>query len=1835
MTRYLTRQILPRVIALLLACSPACATDTPGEADWRTEFRSLKSMHESDQARELLNRVLQREPGNFEARCELALLSEDEEIAKKALANLRPAESSTDATVCRIWGEVLTHSLKSFISLHPRTELAAQAAATLRQAVRLAPKSAECWMALLDHLEACDHSAIPATAVLALRQLPNNAELRAEIDASSAIKRERYEANPLTNALLATPANFEVLEELRRWFQAADEAASDKEKPLPPTFPTQPIPLPPSPPAEATALLAALPQLDQDPDLNGRIAKISAALAKHRPFLDAYIARATTNERLADLLAGWVDPGAVKVNPAVATELKINEHIDAAAADYTRALQLAPDRLDLQLARARLLSIHSDVLADAGYRAAQTLAKDEGLRAELILRAGNSNENGYYTTNYRAALQWRWRALRTEVARPQLLDDFADLCRNPPNGESVKQLLPSDSAEVESECNASKGSFVVKAEESLYCADRPVEDATRYTRAWRLAVQSIAIVPTARAFRALAIASYCMGASHGSIACAEKEIARTFEKDESESFEANPALYSTAANFTGVAVILDPKDPLTDAWHGFFNALVDDMRDSAAINFERTMIGTSLAYGLSNPYNFFKHLSDEQSLAREGKPNSATHPLTKAWQASLADTYEAKRYNAEQLDADILAGRSHDFLKLVELVDELVRLKPNEGYPRKNNDWRKELNVVFASELADATAAKAITHIRSLSKSDNNAAPDTVGDELMAAAEKLDPNCTQLALARALNWQRMGNEEKMLSVIEQALSGRPAPAATAAELFELRAPVHLRNKDYAAWLVDRAAAATLRGEDVAAVEKDWLTQSGGQGSDDARLIQAYQKEYAPRDKAGDSVGSAVIHERKIAGVDRGSRRWKEGWTDEHEQRLAAVSWAEAGQFDRALATLDLVLKHTANTDLIAETYGNIAYTRGEMAIMAANKFRHFSLPYEYDKKLARELNTTLQTALAACDKADQVGTNQAWVSLERGYLQENVGHYAEAVAAYKKSVELEPKNTNYLDKLGLALIYDQHYGEAREILQRCLAELPADSGSRKRVERNLKHVENVLAQSPDFAHEGNCTPQPIEFAGPAGTHLSATRLTLGFDPTQDDHIVIATSKDGSAQVNIRRKGALGSHSLDDEKLIPSALYLNGRQIGEAATRISEIRLSANGQHVAYKAEFWDRRETVMIDGQPCAPHEGYDGMPGNGLDSSEGFSPDGSHFAFDSILDEGDKRHYTIFVDGQPGAALKDFSALRWQGNQLAYLGVQIDGKPVLVAKEHTTVLAKPGRDLIVSPDSINLAYIEGTSDDEHARVVFDGQSLGEPGKITKLAFSPDGKHLTWTAKTAGLWRIYLDGREVGVPASAKEFDRGLEFSADGSHWLAVGPYDTAKKIFAICHDGKLVELSVDNAGLYAVLSPDGTRWGALGDLGGKSRIFIDGKETASCLPFEAGFSLLAQYPCIAFSPDATHVAWIERVSSSTATVVIDGVRGPAYTHINNSTLRFSGGRAVYLASKDNSDDKTRYFICIDFGGYLIPSPNILGANSLVETAPGMIRFIGNLELVKNKQYDDSSLNTHVRVDIDVTKAPRIPSPAEKLAAQKELAAQQEKKAELKRQNSQAEQQADAAFRRARAAAKQNDLAGVEQLLQTALTANPRYVPALMMRAVLKATKKDLAGARTDLDAAVAADPKSAAALGTRARLRQQAGDQAGAEKDAAAAIALDPADQQARFTRAQTKYMSRDLPGAIGELDAALSGREKSAEAYVMRAQLHAALGKRAETIADIQSAGAADPGNAQLRIGLADMLLKLGDLEGARAQLQAAAKLGDARASAFLAKPPFVATPAPAKTN
>ena len=81
-----------------------------------------------------------------------------------------------------------------------------------------------------------------------------------------------------------------------------------------------------------------------------------------------------------------------------------------------------------------------------------------------------------------------------------------------------------------------------------------------------------------------------------------------------------------------------------------------------------------------------------------------------------------------------------------------------------------------------------------------------------------------------------------------------------------------------------------------------------------------------------------------------------------------------------------------------------------------------------------------------------------------GYCLGRLGRKAEAVAAARRAVALEPSNAVHLNDLGWALVEAQAHTEARSILEQAVALAPANYGLPR---ANLLRLEQCLKQKHD------------------------------------------------------------------------------------------------------------------------------------------------------------------------------------------------------------------------------------------------------------------------------------------------------------------------------------------------------------------------------------------------------------------------------------------------------------------------------------------------------------------------------------------------------------------------------------------------------------------------------------------------------------------------------------------------------------------------------------------------------------------------------------------------
>lgn len=275
----------------------------------------------------------------------------------------------------------------------------------------------------------------------------------------------------------------------------------------------------------------------------------------------------------------------------------------------------------------------------------------------------------------------------------------------------------------------------------------------------------------------------------------------------------------------------------------------------------------------------------------------------------------------------------------------------------------------------------------------------------------------------------------------------------------------------------------------------------------------------------------------------------------------------------------------------------------------------------------------------------------------------------------------------------------------------------------------------------------------------------------------------------------------------------STLLVNGEIRAEVPYRVKKIRLSRDGQRLAYTVEV-EHGE----DGEPNQYQRVY--MEGNAVGPKVKtcydmiWDPKGAHLYWDAeaLPDETGYTQRLLVKDGEI----------------LSTSFVNLD-------------------DLVFAENTDDVAFVENT--DEGYHLVINGDRTGPWQHVDDLTMNADGK-LAFTGEKDGVTRIYIDGKAVGPELPNWYAVRDLEWSPDGEHWAADATVAEDQKIVLL--DGR-EQLTITNAGGH-VFSPDSKRLASwTRDENKNYAILLDGELGPSFRRYETSMPIL-------FSPDSKHL---------------------------------------------------------------------------------------------------------------------------------------------------------------------------------------------------------------------------------------------------------------------------------------------------------------------------------------------------------------------------------------
>jgi tetratricopeptide (TPR) repeat protein len=174
------------------------------------------------------------------------------------------------------------------------------------------------------------------------------------------------------------------------------------------------------------------------------------------------------------------------------------------------------------------------------------------------------------------------------------------------------------------------------------------------------------------------------------------------------------------------------------------------------------------------------------------------------------------------------------------------------------------------------------------------------------------------------------------------------------------------------------------------------------------------------------------------------------------------------------------------------------------------------------------------------------------------------------------------------------------------------------------------------------------------------------------------------------------------------------------------------------------------------------------------------------------------------------------------------------------------------------------------------------------------------------------------------------------------------------------------------------------------------------------------------------------------------------------------------------------------------------------------------------------------------------------------------------------------------------------------QLISAALSANPNDVQALIGQARSLGAGGDLTGALASAEKALAAEPSNAMARGYRGILLYELNRHAEAQPELQAAVDAGLSDGALHFGLARCLATAGELDAALARTDAALLDQPKNWAFLFVRARLLSDLQRFDESLQALHATVEADPTQEEPWIVLCTVLINLGQVADAVANLQ-----------------------------
>ncbi len=150
--------------------------------------------------------------------------------------------------------------------------------------------------------------------------------------------------------------------------------------------------------------------------------------------------------------------------------------------------------------------------------------------------------------------------------------------------------------------------------------------------------------------------------------------------------------------------------------------------------------------------------------------------------------------------------------------------------------------------------------------------------------------------------------------------------------------------------------------------------------------------------------------------------------------------------------------------------------------------------------------------------------------------------------------------------------------------------------------------------------------------------------------------------------------------------------------------------------------------------------------------------------------------------------------------------------------------------------------------------------------------------------------------------------------------------------------------------------------------------------------------------------------------------------------------------------------------------------------------------------------------------------------------------------------------------------------------LNEALQENPRYLPALELRALIEVSQNQIDSAMKDYNQIIKQDPKNVPALINRASINGLLGHTQEAFRDFDAAIRIDSKADSAYANRSILDYTTADYKQGVADSSRAIELNKESATAYLNRAYCYEELGQTNNAMSDLSTVIGLAGGNRAL---------------------------------------------------